>query len=121
MSLNNQEGGLEDIANQLMEVTQCNSMLLKLGSEGFISYEVQDRVDEPLREQFPALVASPLDLTGAGDSLLAAITLSISAGASLMESSAIGASVAGLAVKKMGNIPVSKDELLNYINSEIQW
>ena len=121
MSLNNQEGGLEEIANQLMEVTQCNSMLLKLGSEGFISYEVQDRVDEPLREQFPALVASPLDLTGAGDSLLAAITLATSVGASLMESSAIGASVAGLAVKKMGNIPVNKDELLNYINSEIQW
>ena len=121
MALNNQEGGLEEIANQLMQVTQCDSMLLKLGSEGFISYEAQDSIDDPIREQFPALVASPLDLTGAGDSLLAAIALSTSVGASLMEASAIGASVAGLAVKKMGNIPVKKSELLNYINSEIQW
>jgi len=118
IALNNHESGIEEVANNLINKTNCNSLLLKLGSEGFISYKSKENEDH-VREHFPALVSAPLDLTGAGDSLLAAMAVSLSGGATLMESSAIGTYVAGLAVKKMGNVPVTKEELLNLLKDEI--
>ena len=121
IALNNHESGIEEIANTLIKATSCHSLLLKLGSEGFISYELKDKmVEDPIREHFPALVSAPLDLTGAGDSLLASMAVALSAGATLMESSAIGTTVAGLAVQKMGNVPVTQEELINLLKNEIQ-
>ena len=43
---------------------------MKLGAEGFIAYD-RDEDRNILSQSFPALTANPLDVTGAGDSLLA--------------------------------------------------
>ena len=86
---------------------------MKLGGEGFIAYE-----SEPdgfiNRQHFPALSINPVDVSGAGDSLLAALSVGLCSGASLMQSSAIGAGMASLAVEQLGNIPVSNLQLRNY-------
>mgnify|MGYP006222722325 CR=1 FL=1 len=94
-------------------------LLLKLGSEGFICYDNSANSEEEIKRQhFPALVSNPIDLTGAGDSLLASIALSLASNATGMEASAIGACIAALSVKKMGNTPILKSEILDYLNSE---
>ena len=87
---------------------------MKLGPEGLIVYDEND--DEgPKREHFPALTANPLDVSGAGDSLLASIALAISAGATTMEAAAIGNIVASCSVQSMGNIPITKERILETI------
>ena len=50
-------------------------------------------------------------MTGAGDSLFAAMSVSLSSGSSLIEASAIGTCMASLAVNEVGNTQISKEKL----------
>lgn len=112
--------GIEWVAMNLMRATTSKNLVLKLGQDGFVSYE---SISEGVigREHFPALSTSPLDVTGAGDALLATLASALGAGASFMESSALGAVVASLAVGTVGNQPVDVqaiDRLLTRIGLE---
>jgi rfaE bifunctional protein kinase chain/domain len=115
IALGNQHDGVEWIATQLLADTHAKNLIVKLGAEGFIAYSKEPSDDFITREHFPALISNPLDVAGAGDSLLAAVSVSMCSGASLMESSAIGACMAALAVQTVGNIPVTRQKLINYI------
>ena len=113
IALEDNESGIEWIANTLMNNTNSKNMLIKLGSDGFIAYGNTKSSIE--RQNFPALVINPVDVTGAGDSLFAAMSVSLSSGASLIEASAIGACMASLAVKEVGNTAITKEKLSNCI------
>ena len=114
IALGTQDEGVEWVANALMQQTSTRNMVMKLGREGFIAYE---SVTESFinRQHFPALSINPVDVAGAGDSLLAALSVGLCSGASLMQASAIGAGMASIAVQKVGNIPVSSGELKNQL------
>ena len=112
IALEDNESGIEWIANKLMKNTNSKNMLMKLGSDGFIAYGSNKHLE---RQNFPALVVNPVDVTGAGDSLFAAMSVSLSSGASLIEASAIGACMASLAVKEVGNTAITKEKLNNCI------
>ncbi len=110
-----QDEGVEWVANTLMKNTNSRNLIMKLGREGFIAY--QSETDGFVnRQHFPALSFNPVDVSGAGDSLLAALSVGLCSGATLMQSSAIGAGMASLAVQQVGNIPVSNQQLKNYIS-----
>ena len=111
------DGGIEWVANQVLERTRSKALLMKLGSEGFIAY-AQDG-DFVQREHFPALISNPADVAGAGDSLLAVLPVALASGANIMEASAIGAHMAALSVSQMGNTPISAQKLL--LNIEKDW
>ena len=114
IALGTQDEGLEWMANALIKKTNTSNLVMKLGREGFIAYE--SVVDGFInRQHFPALNTNPVDVAGAGDSLLAALSVGLCSGANLMKSSAIGAGMASLAVQSMGNIPVSHQQLKNYL------
>ena len=114
IALATQDEGIEWVANTLMEKTNSRNLVMKLGREGFIAYESE--TDGFInRQHFPALCINPVDVSGAGDSLLAALSAGLCSGATLMQSSAIGAGMASLAVQQVGNIPVSHQRLKNYI------
>lgn len=102
--------GIEWVATTLMAATNSGRMVLKLGQDGFVSYERQS-ADFIGREHFPALSTSPLDSTGAGDALLATLASALGSGASLMEASALGAVVAAIAVETVGNRPIEPQEI----------
>jgi rfaE bifunctional protein kinase chain/domain len=112
VALSDNESGIEWIANTLLENTGSKNMLMKLGSDGFIAYSDHNLGN---RQNFPALTANPVDVTGAGDSLFAVMSVSLVSNASLMEASAIGACMSSLAVQEVGNIPITKDKLDKYI------
>ena len=115
IALSNQEDGIEWIANTLLKKTNADHLLIKLGAEGFVTYS-QIFHKDTYKEHFPALVSNPVDVAGAGDSLLAAMASSLCSGANIMEASAIGACMAALAVQRVGNIPVTQNQLVNYLN-----
>ena len=112
VALDDNESGVEWIANTLLKKTNSKNMLLKLGPDGFIAYS-NDKLIQ--RQNFPALTVNPVDVTGAGDSLFAAMSVSLSSGASLMEASAIGTCMASLAVQEVGNVPITKSRLDSHI------
>ena len=108
IALDDNESGIEWISNTILKETNSKNILTKLGSDGFIAYKGGK---SPQRQNFPALTINPVDVTGAGDSLFAAMSVSHSSGSNLIESSVIGACMASLAVNEVGNVPISKERL----------
>ena len=114
IAVNDSKGGIEWIANQLISITDSKNTLIKLGADGFIAY---GNINENIRQNFPALSANPVDVSGAGDSLFASMSLAISTGSGIMEASIIGSVVASLAVNQLGNVPVKYDSLSQRIKT----
>ena len=83
---------------------------MKLNSQGFISYE-KDKKNIVLNQHFPALCVNPLDVTGAGDSLLAIMSICLSIDNNIMEASVLGCFMTALAVENLGNKPISKRDI----------
>jgi len=117
IAMNNSNAGIETVANKLLEVTNVNKLILKLGAEGFLIYEKNNNKIE--KNYFPALSSNPLDVTGAGDSLLSMVTVALASGLSFVEASILGACMAALSVSKIGNQPIKLVELEKFINLNI--
>ena len=111
IALDDDESGIEWVATTLLKNTNSKNLLMKLGSDGFIAYNS----NLSCRQDFPALSVNPVDVTGAGDSLFAAMSVSLSSGASLIEASIIGTLMASLALKEVANTPITNDRLNQYM------
>ena len=98
ISLGLLDEGVEWVANTLMKKTNSRNLVMKLGREGFIAYE-SEKDGFVNRQHFPALSINPVDVSGAGDSLLAALSVGLCSGATLMQSSAIGAGMRVIMVR----------------------
>ena len=118
IALGNQDDGLEFIANALMNETGSENMILKLGPDGFIAYAGRSQGAIPCRQHFPALCGNPLDVTGAGDSLLATMAVGVTTGLSVMESAAIATCVTAVAVQNIGNRPVSVKQVSEFFENK---
>ena len=86
-------------------------MVMKLGPEGFIAYD-RDANGKISSQPFPALSVNPLDVAGAGDSLLALFATGLASGQAMTPTAAL-ACWRQLAVETMGNTPISADALRN--------
>ena len=114
IALGNQDDGIEYVANLLMKNTKSTNLIIKLGAEGFIAYR-QEEIDGFLhRQHFPALSVNPADVSGAGDAMLAAVSVGLTQGLTLMEASAIGCCAAALAVRTVGNRPVRLEDIKGF-------
>ncbi len=107
-ALQDKDSGIERLSQIIIRKTLPDNIIMKLGASGFIAYEHQkDLKGQTFSQHFPSLSVNPVDVTGAGDSILAAMSVGLSMGQSLMETSAIASCMASLVVEQMGNIPVS--------------
>ena len=55
-------------------------------------------------------------MSGAGDSLLSTSALAMCSGASLWEASLLGAMAAAIQVNRLGNSPITQEELMEACN-----
>ena len=110
LALQDKNSGLEQISQQMLKQTKCKRMVMKLGSDGFIAYD-RDATGQLINQAFPALSVNPIDVTGAGDSLLAVMASGLASGQAMMPTAALACCMTALAVKTMGNTPISADSL----------
>ena len=96
------------------------NLILKLGAEGFISYLTENNSGVFYRQHYPALSLHPLDVAGAGDALLAAISVAKAKGLCYDTSSLCGAIAASIAVERVGNVPICLNELLKTLQEVIE-
>ena len=115
IALSNQDDGIENVANLLMKKTRCKNMIVKLGAEGLIAYCDVGSGDFLQRQHLPALAENPVDVAGAGDTLIAAVAVGLTKGLSLIEASALGCCASAVSVQQVGNMPVSITEITNLI------
>ena len=111
--------GVEKLANELFQTCSCKELIMKLGADGFITYS-RTANGGVVNQQFPALTANPVDVAGAGDSLLSVMAAGICSGQKTMITSAVAACMASMAVSTMGNKPISNARLKRYIESIFQ-
>jgi len=110
LALQDKESGLEHLSQRLLQETNSERLVMKVGTEGFIAYDGSNE-GKIINQPFPALSVNPLDVAGAGDSLLALLATGLASGQELMPSAALACCMASLAVETMGNTPISADSL----------
>ncbi|EKE02642.1 MAG: hypothetical protein ACD_20C00350G0020 [uncultured bacterium] len=117
LALNDKFSGLEQIGMILLENLQLKNLIVTLGENGLVAYQKLSDGDALLvkSQHFPALNVNPVDVMGAGDSLLSGLSLAMCAGGNLMEASIIASGVSSIAVSKVGNIPVKAEELKKWL------
>ncbi len=116
IALQDKDSGLEILSNNLITQTMSERLIMKLGADGFIAYD-RDKNGNLKSQSFPALSVNPVDVSGAGDSLLACMGCGLTSNQNMMTTSALGCFVASLAVENMGNIPVTSNEVISKIES----
>lgn len=123
-TLHDFEDGLSSIAWRLMSQTQARHLICTLGKRGLVAFErpTQDRAspkwsDRLHSEHLPSFADHCLDRLGCGDALLAAATLALAAGATLMQAAYLGNAAAAIEISRLGNHPVSTDDLSNWMTS----
>jgi len=68
--------------------------------------------------EIPAEAKTVYDVTGAGDTVIAVLTVARTAGASMKEAAYMANVAAGLAVAQFGTAKVTKDELLEELKNK---
>ena len=116
ISLRDNDDGLTVIAERLRNKAKAMHVMMKLGSDGVLVH-TKGPDGRTMTNQFPALNRSPIDVAGAGDSMLIAAGLTLATGASLWEATVIGSVASALQVAKLGNQPISQAEFLSALHS----
>ncbi|MFQ5927702.1 MAG: bifunctional heptose 7-phosphate kinase/heptose 1-phosphate adenyltransferase [Terriglobia bacterium] len=94
---------------QLLEALDCRHLVMTRGSEGMMIFDRKAARDGAPMKHRPWEV---FDVTGAGDTVIAALTLSLVAGATLWEAAEVANHAAGVVVSKPGTAACSPAELL---------
>ena len=118
IALRDKDSGLEKLSQKLIEITHCQKLIMKLGAEGFIAYDNTDS-SRVVSQPFPALSVNPLDVSGAGDSMLAVMSLGLSSKEEFMKIAALASCISSIAVETMGNIPISVNKLKDKLKEMI--
>ena len=72
------------------------------------------------RTVFPAVARQVFDVSGAGDTVIATLALSLASGLDIHTAVPLANIAAGIAVSKVGTVPVMRDELLTGLMPEIE-
>jgi len=102
--------GLVVLAEQLSAKARARNVIITLGAEGLLVHAGQGS-GEWLTDRLPAFNRAPKDTAGAGDSFLIACSLGVAVGADIWRSAYLGAIAAACQVGRVGNIPLSVEEV----------
>lgn len=101
------EASLRAAATRIREMLACRNVLITRGEHGMSLLDEHDtltNIQTAAREVY--------DVTGAGDTVIATLTLALTAGARLHEAAIIANHAAGIVVGKVGTATLSQIELL---------
>lgn len=115
IALQDKESGLESLSRTLISKTKSDKLVMKLGPQGFVAFDHTE--DGLVSQSFPSLSANPIDVSGAGDSLLALMSTALCTKVKFMDAAALGCCMAAISVEKMGNQPIDSDQLKNFLDN----
>jgi D-beta-D-heptose 7-phosphate kinase/D-beta-D-heptose 1-phosphate adenosyltransferase len=106
---------VETSGERLLDQLDVAACLITLGEEGMMLFR---REQPPVH--LPAMAREVYDVTGAGDTVIAALSLAIGAGADLLAAARLANLAAGLAVEQVGTTVLSLELLSQHLNSLIE-
>ena len=106
------DAAIEIAGEKLLDEVNLDSLLITLGEDGMQLFEKNKQ-----SQNFPAVARKVYDVTGAGDTVIAALAIALGANADLATAAQIANAAAGLAVEQIGTAAVSQ-EMLRRVLSE---
>lgn len=102
---------LHSVAQQILDEWEPEYLIISLAAQGMALFRKNaDMVVIPTKAR------EVYDVSGAGDTVIAAFTLALSTGADPVEAAEIANHAAGIVVGKVGTVTVSKEELIESFN-----
>lgn len=98
---------LEKALLKLKKEIELDISLITLSEDGIATYDKEV-------EKFPTVAKEVFDVTGAGDTVIASIAFSLSAGKNIQETASFANLAAGVVVGKIGSATVTLDEIEEY-------
>jgi D-glycero-beta-D-manno-heptose-7-phosphate kinase len=108
-----EDDGLLGVLEKLLTELKPALLLVTLGDQGMLLCQ---RGHRPFH--IPTVAREVFDVSGAGDTVIAAFTLAIAAGASPVEAAIVANHAAGIVVGKLGTATVRPEELLESFRLE---
>lgn len=99
-----------DVCRRLHELYATKHLVITLGEDGMLLSS-----DGCIVRQIPTAAREVYDVSGAGDTALAALVLALSAGATLETAAHFANAAAGVVVGKLGTATVTPKELIAYV------
>ncbi|MBI4377014.1 MAG: D-glycero-beta-D-manno-heptose-7-phosphate kinase [Elusimicrobia bacterium] len=98
---------LESLGRDILKALRSDSVLITRGPDGMSLFKDGGQV-----VHIPTQAQEVFDVTGAGDTVIAALTLALASGADIKRAAMISNQAAGIVVGKLGTATASVDELL---------
>lgn len=99
------------VGRTLQKMTGAKQVVLTQGKDGMTIFSQNDVT------QVPTFAKKVFDVTGAGDTVIAALALGVAAGLPISEACMIANFAAGVVVAKVGCVPCEVNELVDSINT----
>lgn len=96
---------LEEAGRRMLHELSCQAILITRGEKGM------SLIEQETTAHIPTVAKEVYDVTGAGDTVVAAMALALSAGGTMLEAAHVSNHAAGLVVGKVGTAPVTRQEL----------
>jgi D-beta-D-heptose 7-phosphate kinase/D-beta-D-heptose 1-phosphate adenosyltransferase len=104
------EADLLRVGQRLLTLLKARAVLITRGEQGMSLFEAGRPVTH-----IPTFAREVYDVTGAGDTVMAVLTLALAAGAPLRDAAVLANYGAGVVVGKRGTATVSRGELVRAI------
>ena len=104
--------GLVTVAEKLMMKVGADYVFITLGKEGVLIHQRMKKKTDWRNDMLPAFNRSLKDPAGGGDALLITSSLALATGSTIWEAAYMGSVAAACQVGRLGNLPLTKKELL---------
>ena len=101
----------EDVVRKILEKFSPRLLAITLGAEGMLLAE-----DGKILQTIPTAAREVFDVSGAGDTVIASLSLALAAGQSFPRAAEFANLAAGVVVGKVGTASVSPAEILDLLS-----
>lgn len=95
----------------LLELLQCKNVLITLGEDGMAVFPRNGK-----SKQIHTTAKRVYDVSGAGDTVIATLTLAMAVGAGIWEAAELANFAAGIIVGEVGTVPITRNKLIEPIS-----
>ena len=114
VSTKNNDDGLVIMCENLRNLSKAKNIILKLGEEGILIHSHKKNNDFE-NDRIQALNLNARNISGAGDSLLVASSMTLATKSNIWQSAFLGSLCAAIQVGRFGNVPIKEKELISEI------
>lgn len=97
----------------IIEKMKVKNILLTLGAEGIAVFEQGKQ-----EKRMPTKARKVADVSGAGDTVIATLTMALAAGGNILEASYLANYAAGIVCEEVGIVPIEAAKLFKIVESE---